>query len=149
MDKIDDELRLALTSSGMMSSFHFAESSRQIFLSVMKTYPYSGSKIDWSGVPGAIEEYEPNPDLHSFRFSTFFDGMCLRFGLSGSVTYVGDSATDGAIEGSVDAFQKILAVIFDIPQHHYFVGPNLAWCMCMTMEGDMAFGHATTKIRIS
>lgn len=144
MNNIDDELRLSLRSDETIDRFNFIASSRELFLSLMTLYPHSGSKIDWSELPGAIEEFEPNPDLHSLRFSAFFDDMCLQFGLSGSITYVGDSATDGAFEGSVGAFQKVLGVIFDIPQHHYFVGPNFAWCMCMTMEGDMAFGYATT-----
>jgi hypothetical protein len=111
-----------------------------VFELVMNVYPVSGSKIDWDLVPGAIEDAEENPSRHTIRFTEFFDGICARFRLSGVVLYAGDSSTSFALAAAVGDMQRALPVLFEIPQHHYFVGPNGSWCMCMTMEGDMAFG---------
>jgi hypothetical protein len=104
-------------------------------------YPTVGSKIDWKRVPGAIEDFEEDQSRHFVRFIEFFDEMRARFCLDGQVLYVGDSATDFVLAGSMDAMRRVLAVLVEVPQHHYFVGPNGSWCMCMTMEGDMGFGH--------
>jgi hypothetical protein len=58
--------------------------------------------------------------------------------LNGHVLYIGDSLTDFALAASVANMLQALPV----PQHHYFVDANASWCMCMTTEGDMAFGCA-------
>lgn len=66
--------------------------------------------------------------------------MRSSFHLIGSVIYVGDSATDFALMGTVEVMQRALPIILEVPQHHYFIGPGYSWCICMTMEGDMGFG---------
>ncbi len=70
----------------------------------------------------------------------FFDDMQSRFELSGPVVYAGDSATDFALQGAVNAIRKALPTLIEVPQHHYFIGPSYSWCICLTMEGDMGFG---------
>ncbi|MDQ0473540.1 hypothetical protein [Labrys wisconsinensis] len=114
--------------------------SIDVFSGLAKLYPTMGSKIDWNRVPRAVERVEGDISLQAMRFVTFFDEMCSRFELSGPVLYVGDSATEFALEGAMDAMRRILGALIEIPQHHYFIGPNYLWCISMTMEGDMAFG---------
>jgi hypothetical protein len=81
------------------------------------------------------------------RFIDFFDEMRSRFDLAGPIFYAGDSATDFALEGAIETIRRVLPKIIDIPQHHYFVGPNCSWCLCMTMEGDIGFGRVATEDR--
>ena len=89
-----------------------------------------------------IVYYEEDRAQERTRFVEFFDWMCARFGLNGLVLYIGDSLTDFALAASVADMRQALPVLFEVPQHHYFVGANASWCMCMAMEGDMAFGCA-------
>jgi len=105
----------------------------------------SGSKIDWKRVAGSIEYCEE--DQSQERFVEFFDEMCARFGLNGLVLYIGDGLTGFALAASTVDMRQALPVLFGVPQHHYFIvhRSNASWCMCMTMEGDMAFGRTTVS----
>jgi len=114
----------------------------EVFTRVMERYPVHGSKIDWARVEGSVEEQEWNLDLHSQSFERFFRYAVSRFGLSGEVVYVGDDLTDFALSGSIEAFEGLLGAIFEVPHHHYFLGDDLDWCMCFSMEGSMSFGFS-------
>lgn len=115
----------------------------EVFTRVMERYPVHGSKIDWSRVEGSVEEQEWNLDLHSQSFEQFFRDAVSRFGLSGEVVYVGDGLTDFALSGSIEGFEGLLGDIFEVPHHHYFLGSDIDWCMCFSMEGGMSFGFST------
>lgn len=114
----------------------------EIFSRMLERYPVSGSKIDWARVEGSVEEVESNLDLQSQRFERFFRDVISRFGLKGEVVYVGDSLTDFSLCGSSDGFGGLVGAIFEVPQHHYFLGRDLGWCMCFSMEGCMSFGFS-------
>lgn len=114
----------------------------------MTAYPASGSKIDWDRVPGSIERVEEDESLQSERFTAFFDEIVQRFRLAGDVVYVGDSATDFALAGSVECMRDALPETLAIPQHHYLIGPDSSWCLCFTMEGNMGFGFRPSTMRM-
>ena len=140
MTAYDDEIRKTLKAEIDAGRLKEVGDAADVFGLVKKIYPRSGSKIDWDQVPGAIEDAEEDQSRQITRFIEFFDEMCAKFRLSGLVLYVGDSLTNFALASSVADVRRALPVLFEVPQHHYFVGPNGSWCMCMTMEGDMAFG---------
>jgi hypothetical protein len=142
MSTYEDEIRRALKAEIDAGCLREAGTSDDLFSLLRKNYPASGSKIDWKRVPGAIECAEKDRSRQTEQFVEFFGEMRVRFGLNGHVLYVGDSLTDFALAGSIGAMQRALPVLLEVPQHHYFVGPNASWCICMTMEGDMAFGCA-------
>lgn len=142
MSKYEDEIRQALKTEIDSGRFKEAGAADDVFELLTKNYPASGSKIDWKRVPGSIEYYEEDRSQERTRFVEFFDEMCARYGLNGLVLYVGDGPLNFALAASAVDMRRALPVLLDVPQHHYFVGPNASWCMCMTMEGDMAFGHA-------
>jgi hypothetical protein len=137
----DDELRLALKAQLESGLLLEAGSAADILRTLSKRFPTSGSKIDWDRVPGAIERSEANETDQLTEFVDFFDEVRTKFNLIGPVIYAGDGPTDLALQGSLDEFRRALSEILTIPQHHYFVGANYAWCLAFTMEGDMAFGH--------
>ena len=142
MSGYQDEIRQALKPE--LDAGHLRElgHAADMFALLTKTYPAIGSKIDWKRIPGAIERIETDQFVQSARFAEFFDEMCALFALKDPVIYVGDSATDFSLAGSISSIRRILPMLLQIPQHHYFVGPNGSWVMCMTMEGDMGFGAA-------
>lgn len=141
MSTYEDDLRLALKAEFDAGQIREIGDAANVFGQLLKAYPASGSKIDWKRVPGAIERAEEDDSLQLDRFVEFFDEMRSQFKLTGTALYVGDSATDFALEGTVDAFRRALPELIEIPQHHYFIGQNCSWCMCLTMEGDMGFGR--------
>lgn len=118
------------------------------FKKISNIYPFSGSKILWESVDGSIEKYCDGADFQKNQFQKFFLDTVSQFHLSGGVIYLGDSAIDFGLVGDVGSFIGIIGDIFEIPQHHYFVGADFSWCMSFTMEGGMAFGfsrHAIDK----
>ncbi|HRN83056.1 MULTISPECIES: hypothetical protein [Nitrosomonas] len=147
MSTYEDDLRHSLKAEFDTGRIREVVDAAKVFSQLSKVYPTSGSKIDWKNIPGAIERTEEDKSLQLERFVEFFDEMCSRFELAGVILYVGDSATDFALEGTVDAFRRVLPELVEIPQHHYFVGPACSWCICLTMEGDMGFGRATAPLR--
>jgi hypothetical protein len=143
----EDDLRLALKAEFDAGDIREIGDAAHVFAQLSKTYPASGSKIDWKQVPGAIERTEEDESLQLERFVEFFDEMRSRFGLTGTVLYAGDSATDFVLEATVEVFRRALPEFIAIPQHHYFIGPDFSWCVCLSMEGDMGFGGVTTSYR--
>jgi hypothetical protein len=110
-----------------------------ILAELAEHYPFTGSRIAWSNVPGAIERPGEN---EGSACVAFFDEMTARFKLQGEVTYVGDSLTEFGVQGSIEAIREVLSPLISIPHHHYFIGAHLQWCMSFTFEGDMAFGFS-------
>jgi hypothetical protein len=104
-------------------------------LKVAETSSHKGNGSDQARQPGYPERA---------RSAT---GLSASFGLNGLVLYIGDTLTDFALAASVADMRQALPVLFEVPQHHYSVGANASWCMCMTMEGDMAFGCAAVPPR--
>jgi hypothetical protein len=141
MSTYEDDLRLALKPEFDAGQIREVGDAANVFGPLSKAYPTNGSKIDWKRVSGAIKSSEEDESVQIERFVEFFDEMRSRFDLAGPVLYVGDSATDFALEGTVEAIRRVLLELVEIPQHHFFIGPNCSWCLCMTMEGDMRFGR--------
>lgn len=142
MSTYEDDLRSALKIQFDKGELRYIGDAAAVFDSVSGAFPISGSKIDWRHVPGAIESSEEDASLQHRCFVRFFDEMQSRFGLTGPVTYAGDSATDFALEGAMESIKKALPTLLEVPQHHYFIGPSCSWCICLTMEGDMGFGRS-------
>ncbi len=138
----ESDLRLALKSLFENGELRVIGSSDAIFAQLESAFPALGSKIDWLSVPTAIESVSLDEETRPQAFASFYDSLVAEFSLSGVVTYVGDSATEFAIEGSVESLRNALPSLVRIPQHHYFVGTNAAWCITLTMEGWMAFGFS-------
>jgi hypothetical protein len=138
----EDDIRKALKIEFDLGYLTEVGPAKDIFDLLMKAYPFSGSKIDWKRVPGAVECFagETSNTNKSAKFTTFFNEVCDRFALIGPVVYIGDSATGFALAGSVETIRRVLSILIETPQHHFFVGPNASWCICFTMEGDMDFG---------
>ena len=110
-----------------------------VFSRISECYPLYGAKIDWRRLASCFEDRTSNLHRHPQRFEEFFHNVILRFRLEGDITYVGDGLTDFSLHGPIEKFDRLLGAIFDVPQHHYFLGRDLDWCMCFTMEGDMNF----------
>lgn len=134
------ELRKALRAAMESNRIRDLGDSSPFFAQLTKAYPVSGSKIDWGGVPGSMERTEEEETLQAEQFISFFDEVVQKFRLAGDVVYVGDSAIDFALAGSMECIREALPELLAIPQHHYLIGPESSWCMCFTMEGDMGFG---------
>lgn len=136
------ELRELLKADLQTGRVREYESSTPFFEGLSKAYPLSGSKIDWKCVPASIQCFDEDASQHVGLFVKFVDDIAKKFSLEGEVVYVGDSATDFALGGMLEDIRPALPSIFAIPQHHYLIGPEFSWCLCCTMEGDMAFGRS-------
>ncbi|WP_429563833.1 hypothetical protein [Paraburkholderia sp. MM6662-R1] len=139
------ELRRALRANFESGEVRVVGDSAVVFEKLANAYPASGSKIDWSQIPGSIECFEEEDDLQAVKFIEFFDEIVGKFVLTGEVIYIGDSATDFALGSTIESMRGILPELLVIPQHHYFTNSMCSWCMCLTMEGDMGFGFGAMK----
>jgi hypothetical protein len=129
MSIYEEEIWKALKTEIDSGRLKEAGAANDIFELLTRNYPVSGSKIDWKRVPGSIEYYEEDRAREPTRFVEFFDEMCARFGLNGLVLYAGDGPMDFALAASTVDMRRALPVLLDVPQHHYFVGPNASWCI--------------------
>jgi hypothetical protein len=148
MSTYEDDIRQLLKSEFDAGSLSEVGSADHVFELLAKIYPASGSQIDWHRVSGAIERSETEQCRQPEQFVEFFNEMIATFGLNGPVLYAGDSATDFTLAGSIATMQRILPALIAVPQHHYFVGPNASWCICMRMEGSMGFGRSAAPLSL-
>ena len=145
MSTYEEDVRFSLKddiNAGLISETGEAE---LVFKELGKNFPVLGSKIDWDKIPGSIIDFEKCKEMQEKRFCKFFDDVRAKFSLSGDVIYVGDSATDFSLLGSIDTIRRHLPDLLEVPQHHYFVGVGCSWCICLTMEGDMGCGMAVRR----
>lgn len=112
------------------------------------TLPDSGSKIDWSRVPGAIGRVEEVAALPVEQFTAFFDEIVQKFCLAGDVVYVGGNVTDSALMGSLQCVREVIHQLLPVPQHHYLIGPQFSWCLSFKMEDAVGFGFRPTLVKI-
>jgi hypothetical protein len=122
------------------------DNSRALFDRLAQTYPVQGSKIDWESVPGAVVRkclvYPSHgaTELEIKEFMDFYHSIASKFKLDGEAIYIGDGPMELGMLGRLNTMQSALPLIFQVPQHHYLVESDFAWCFSWTMEGDMAFG---------
>lgn len=135
MGTYQDDLMLALKVDLEAGLLRDIGNSATPFSRLKERFPVSGSKIDWSKVPGALVE-----DLNAADVASRMRAIHRHFKLSSETIYAGDSLTDSAIAGPFDTFVASLPLLLDIPQHHYFMGTDAAWCFVITMECDFCFG---------
>jgi hypothetical protein len=115
------------------------DGASKIFEKISETHPVVGSKIDWSRLASHTCAKVWDLQQHALEFSKFFVRTSQAFPLGSEVIYAGDGLTDFSVHAPIHVIKDRLASIFSIPQHHYFLGADLPWCMCFTMEGDMDF----------
>lgn len=138
----EEELRQVLWSEFELRCVRELGGASPVFERLMEVFPVSGSRIDWRRVSGSLVDTEEEVDLQAGRFIDFLGGAIRKFGLSGDIIYVGDSATEFALGVALDCVARVLPALLAVPQHHYLIGPGFAWCACLTMEGDMGFGFS-------
>ena len=135
----DDELALEIADLVSAGDVRVLESSDDYIRLLEETYPWGGSKIDWARVPNAIGER--NSDSNDVAGCRAFTLKVLRdHVLSGEVVYISDSALDISLIFSVAKLSKMVPILVQYPQHHYFMEKDAKWCLVFTHEGDMDFG---------
>ncbi len=112
---------------------------------IQERYPFSGSQIDWSRVPGAVVRHE-DPTASELFFGEaerFLDGIVQSEGIGADqqVVVLGDSAMAFALVTTLGVLARWLADVLALPQHTYVMAPDGSWCFVFTMEGDLCFGH--------
>jgi hypothetical protein len=136
----ESEARIAFKSEIESGELTVTLGSAEFFQRLAQTFIPVGSRIDWTLLPNSIGAIETSHDLQATAFENFFR-MCIeRFNLTGLGTYAGDSATDFLLRCELVVMQRLLPVLFEIPQHHFFAAEDFSWCACFTIEGDMHFG---------
>jgi len=115
------------------------DGASKIFEEISGMYPVAGSKIDWSRLASHTGAKVRDLQQRTLEFSKFFLQTNHAAPLGSEVIYIGDGLTDFSLHAPIDFIKHRLTPIFSVPQHHYFLGTGLSWCMCFTMEGDMDF----------
>lgn len=116
------------------------EGSRDTFALLGRSFPVSGSKINWAEVPGARQVKATGEKAFPEECIDFWEHIARAEQLFGLVTYACDGDVDFSVEALAPNVSAVLRAALEIPQHHYLVGAGAAWCMCFTMEGDLDFG---------
>ena len=110
---------------------------------IEKNFPFVGSQIAWSKVPGAVTK---QVDAQSFvkECIEFLEEQLKDAEISPStnVVVLGDGAMDQAIATKVETLEAIMKDVLELPQHTYLIALNGEWCMTFTMEGYADFGRS-------
>lgn len=142
MSGYDDDLRVALDGEFSDNRLREVGDGTAEFALLAQAFPTLHSRIDWGRVPGAITfELADDESAHEL-IQQFIVSLQGKYDLVGPVTFVGDSATGVALQGEIGTFVRILKLLLEVPQHHYFVGAGARWCLCITFEGDVGFGFS-------
>lgn len=140
----EKQLRQALAPMLTAGRAAIVERMADTFALLGRSFPLSGSKIDWTEVPGAQGIAVTDHRLLADAGVEFWQRIAQTERLSGMATYVCDGGVGFSVEASVPDVSEMLRHILEIPQHHYLIGAGAAWCLCFTMEGDVDFGRSPT-----
>jgi hypothetical protein len=110
-------------------------------------FPLAGSKIDWTRVPRSIVvEADPQDADSQLRHATsLLLDVTAAEGIADErvVVVIGDSAMEDAVSLPLAVLRAAMPAFLALPQHLYVLPEDGSWCLSFTMEGDVAFGHAT------
>ena len=117
-----------------------------IFREINQSFPFIGSSINWAKVPNSVDEKADAEDYFPSATS-FIERITARMGFNDSDTIivVGDSAMELALSLSLGTFKGHLEDFLIMPQHTYIVSPDVSWCACFRMEGNMSFGFRPVR----
>ncbi|WP_395739878.1 hypothetical protein [Prosthecobacter sp.] len=108
---------------------------------IERAFPFSGSKIDWDAVPGSqVKTRSSGSPVTECR--TFLDECLRHLDPSAPLLIVGDGIMDFAIAVRLGDLDCCFEEIIHLPQHTYITTPTAEWCLVVTMEDDLCFGHA-------
>lgn len=124
-----------------LKQLQLIDDSEFIFAQLQTLYPVTDSRIDWQVLVIKEQEVAPAHEQQLNEFLSFFRWIVKKYGLTGNMYWAGDSAVDFAISGDIGVFDSVLDKLLDIPQYHYLVADDFAWCFCFSFEGDMGFGY--------
>lgn len=110
------------------------------------SFPFIGSKVDWSKVPGAItvlvDEHGVREDIGN-DFAFFLKSIVDSQHLDGPIVFAGDGPMEIVFRSSMNDMLSWIPVLSEIPQHRYvFPYPVVSWCAQLSLEGDMDFGYS-------
>lgn len=141
----EEDLLFALKQHGLASVVKVEKNGTSYFSALAQSFPYHGSKIDWSKIQGSVHNHESDIKTQQIAFISFFDNISVRYNLNNEDSlYLGDNLTDFCLSAKISEFRKCLPQILSIPQHHYFMAENFKWCLVFSMEGDMDFAKRIT-----
>ena len=142
----EEELRAELQQGYPGLPITIEPSSSEYFEMLQRRFPVCGSKIDWDRVPNStIRRVNTVDSEHYFDEAiAFVREMLESEGLDreSQAVVIGDSAIEGAFRMPLYTLVLCLRTILRMPQHTYVLAPNGAWCLVLTMEGDVCFGYA-------
>lgn len=98
-------------------------------------FPKSGSKIDWSRVPGRHTHWEIHDDVQLASAAAM--EVCRRGSGGSRVEHVGDGLSPYGVVLEEGKVQEIVITLLEIPEHHYFLARDRSWIVVATTEGDL------------
>jgi hypothetical protein len=98
-------------------------------------FAMDGTKIDWRRVRGKHMHWKIDDDMQ--LVSTVSREVCQRIRLDSGVEHVGDGLSPYGVCFTGDNAQSIVAVLLEIPEHHYFIARDRSWMVVVTTEGDL------------
>ncbi len=113
-----------------------------VFAKIQEGFSIGFNRIDWSGVPGAVQRFRDHSIDDIVAFMLFFHEIYDQYALSADLIYVGDMLNLG-VYGTKENITLVMPRAFEFPQHHYITDFDVSWCMSFTMEGGMGFGFAS------
>lgn len=96
--------------------------------------PFVGTGVDWSRVSGSHRHWLPKSADQATAVVVEFLAALPGFA---DVVHVGDSLSPYSVRIPREQLAQLLVALLAIPEHHYFVADDRAWCGVFGMRGDV------------
>lgn len=131
MSFYDDELVETFTVKTLDFTQISSEGEKEYIALMHASFPFIFGRIDWS----------------SMQNTFLYQGESISKGIEeiaeeiqriegGHFITIGDALTESAYRFNTADFKLVASTFLEIPQHTYFLIPEIKWVSCISFEGD-------------
>ena len=138
MSYFDEEFIQQLAAENIPYRPLLPAEEKTLINAINSRFPFSCGRIRWDVIPGSVH-FENNREANLKALSALTEST-----RAANVILIGDSLTETAYSVNISHVGTTLTLFSEIPQHNYVLPEDLNWIACMSMEGYMDFGVATS-----
>jgi hypothetical protein len=141
LSSYDDELIKSLKLNKLDMCVNIIDSDKYLDF-IEQKFVFIGSKIDWSKTNNHCSKKSNNDFLLTDTRLFITELKNVFFNNNVQVIYIGDNLTEFNYQFQMNNIEDLLIYLLEIPQHHYFVSLEGAWCICISSENYIDFGFS-------
>ena len=101
---------------------------------ISQEFPFVGTAIDWSQVPGVRRRWFARSEVElEALVPEFLDALPK----CSDIAHVGDNLSPCSTRVPIERLGEFLPALLEIPEHHYFVPDDRSWIAVVRFEGEV------------